>query len=186
MKAHTSTGCVRWFHKISLTHYPSPVTLPFTLSLTLSRTLSLSLSLSLSLALSPFFSHSLTLTLSLSLSLSLSHTFFHSLFHSVSLSFLPIFLPLFSSITFSFFSSVSQFQIDGNLGYTAALSEMLLQSNLPGYLLLLPALPLSLSEQGSVRGLAARGEERRGTEWFLAAEQATHNALQSILAEQKR
>jgi alpha-L-fucosidase 2 len=50
-----------------------------------------------------------------------------------------------------------KFQIDGNLGYVAAVTELIVQSHLPGYILLLPALPLELSEQGAVKGIRARG-----------------------------
>ena len=60
------------------------------------------------------------------------------------------------------------------MGYLAALSEMLLQSQLPGTIKLLPSLPTPLGQQGHVYGLQARGDALVSMQWrkglLLAAE----------------
>jgi len=56
------------------------------------------------------------------------------------------------------------FQIDGNLGYVAGVTEMLLQSQ-EGFLDFLPALPDAWRKAGQVQGIRARGNYTLDFSW---------------------
>ena len=60
------------------------------------------------------------------------------------------------------------FQIDGNLGATAGIAEMLVQST-NGVVEVVPALPRAWAERGSVRGLRCRGGVEIDVAWDRGA-----------------
>lgn len=62
------------------------------------------------------------------------------------------------------FANHPPFQLDGNFGISAAITEMLLQSH-AGEIQLLPAIPLAWAQEGSFSGLKARGNYTITCNW---------------------
>ncbi len=62
------------------------------------------------------------------------------------------------------FANHPPFQLDGNFGISAAITEMLLQSH-AGEIHLLPAIPLAWADEGSFSGLKARGNYTINCKW---------------------
>eukprot|EP01042_Synura_sphagnicola_P035441 gene35441-45391_t len=59
----------------------------------------------------------------------------------------------------------SPFQFDGNMGFVAALCEMIVQSHVPGHVDLIPALSDELRGSGRATGLGSRGSTQVSLSW---------------------
>ena len=77
------------------------------------------------------------------------------------------------------FDACPPFQIDGNFGFTAGISEMLLQSH-QGFIQMLPALP-SVWPEGSISGLHARGNFICSMQW--ASGKLTAGTVESVIGK---
>ena len=81
------------------------------------------------------------------------------------------------SISNNLFDMHPPFQIDGNFGYTAGVTEMLLQSHETNTVRILPALP-KLWKNGHVTGLKARGGLTLDIYW-------SNNLLDKVIIKSK-
>ena len=77
------------------------------------------------------------------------------------------------------FDAHPPFQIDGNFGFTAGISEMLLQSH-QGFIQMLPARP-SVWPEGSISGLHARGNFICSMQW--AGGKLTAGTVESVIGK---
>lgn len=68
--------------------------------------------------------------------------------------------------------------MDGNLGLSAAISEMLVQSHAMGLIHLLPALPFNEIPSGAIKGFVTRGNIEVCLKWRLGQITATKLYLQ--------
>src|SRR5690606_10969643 len=83
------------------------------------------------------------------------------------------------SIADNLFDEHPPFHIDGNLGYTAAVIELLIQSH-EGFLRILPSLPQNWST-GAIAGIKARGNIEVAMNW--EQNQLTQLTLESLVAK---